>query len=65
MRKRKMCELCGKKPATVPDRERMGRLINRVCSDCHAGRLRGDLHQILASRQLHDLHNDRTGFDGK
>lgn len=65
MSKRKMCELCGKKPATVPDRERMGRLINRVCSDCHADRLRGDLHQVMAAHRLREAREDRTGFDGK
>ena len=44
---KKMCELCGDKPATVPDRERMGRPINRVCSSCHALRLEGDLKRIM------------------
>lgn len=44
---KKMCELCGEKPATVPDRERMGRLINRVCSSCHSLRLAGDMVRIL------------------
>ena len=48
---KKMCEVCGQKPATVPDRERMGRLINRVCQSCHALRLAGDLKRIL---ELHD-----------
>jgi hypothetical protein len=47
---KKMCEICRAKPATVPDRERMGRLINRVCSDCHAARLRGDMEYIMAQR---------------
>jgi len=42
----KKCEICGKNPATIPDRERIGRLINRVCSRCHALRLAGDLTQI-------------------
>ena len=40
---RSMCKICGERPATVPDRERMGRLINRVCSACHALRLAGDM----------------------
>ncbi len=43
----KMCEICGKNRATVPDRERMGRLINRVCSPCHSLRLRGDIVRAL------------------
>lgn len=44
---KKMCEKCGVNPATVPDRERMGRLINRLCKQCHAERLRGDLVRIM------------------
>ena len=44
---RKKCVICGERPATVPDRERMGRLINRVCSRCHGARLRGDMELIL------------------
>lgn len=44
---KKMCEICGENPATVPDRERPGRLINRVCSSCHSLRLRGDMTMIL------------------
>lgn len=47
MKKIKMCEICGKNPATVPDRERMGRLINRVCGSCHSARLRGDMAYIM------------------
>ena len=45
----KMCELCKTRPATVPDRNCMGRPINRVCSDCHAARLRGDLINVVKS----------------
>ena len=48
---KKMCEICGEKPATVPDRERIGRLINRVCSSCHSLRLAGDMKRIL---ELHE-----------
>jgi hypothetical protein len=44
---KKMCEICGKNPAKVPDRARVGRLINRVCSSCHALRLSGDMKRIL------------------
>ena len=48
---KKMCEICGEKPATVPDRERVGRLINRVCSSCQALRLAGDMKRIF---ELHE-----------
>ena len=47
---KKMCEICGEKPATVPDRERAGRLTNRVCQSCHALRLAGDMKRILEQR---------------
>ena len=40
---KKMCEVCGKNPAEVPDRERMGRPINRICLECHAKRLKMDI----------------------
>jgi hypothetical protein len=47
MKKIKMCEICGKNPATIPDREQIGRLINRVCGVCHSARLRGDMVHIM------------------
>ena len=36
---KKLCELCGEHPATVPDRARMGRLVNRVCARCRVAPL--------------------------
>ncbi len=54
---KKMCEICGEKPATVPDRKRMGRLINRLCSSCHALRLSGDIKRIL---ELHEQRRARN-----
>ena len=50
---KKMCEICGDNPATVPDRERMGKLVNRVCESCHTLRLVGDLKRIA------ELHKKR------
>lgn len=46
MAKKKMCIVCGERPSTVPDRNQIGRLINKVCSSCHALRLAGDWEQI-------------------
>lgn len=46
----KLCEICKEKPATLPDRERMGRPIKRICHDCHALRLQGDVKKILELR---------------
>ena len=43
----KQCELCHSRPATIPDRNRMGRPINRICNECHMARLRGDMEYIL------------------
>lgn len=59
-RVKKMCEICGEKPATVPDRERMGRPINRICSSCHSLRLVGDIKSILALRQKRRVENNDT-----
>lgn len=47
----KLCEVCGVNKATIPDRNRMGRPINRVCSTCHSARLRGDLEYIVKVRE--------------
>lgn len=44
----KMCKLCGKNPATVPDRESVNQVAPKVCSKCHAERLLGDLRAIMA-----------------
>ena len=46
-----MCEICGQHPATVPDRERMGRPIKRICSPCHSLRLAGDMKRIMELRE--------------
>lgn len=54
---KKMCELCGKNPATVPDRERMGRLINRVCLECHQNRLKMDIRVGLARKNNRNEKN--------
>lgn len=53
MTNRKMCEICGEKPATVPDRRRMGRPINRICSSCHSLLLIGDFERILELSAKH------------
>jgi len=50
----KLCELCGANPAAVPDRYRMGRPTKRVCRECHAARLTGDLAYILKVRKERD-----------
>ena len=47
----KTCVLCHERAAQVPDRERMGRPIKRVCRECHSGRLREDLAKIMKARE--------------
>ena len=44
------CRVCRKNPATVPDRNDWPSYRLRVCADCHAERLRGDLIHALARR---------------
>jgi len=60
---KKMCEICGDMPATVPDRERMGRLINRVCSSCHALRLVGDMKRILELHEKRKAHTPNSRME--
>lgn len=43
---KRLCVVCGKRPPEVPDRERMGRPIKRVCLKCHRQRLLGDVRKI-------------------
>jgi hypothetical protein len=43
----KLCELCHARRAAIPDRNRMGRPIKRICRECHAVRLRADLLKVL------------------
>ena len=45
------CILCHVNEAAVPDRERMGRPIKRVCRECHADRLQEDWIAIMARRK--------------
>ena len=42
----KVCILCKKNPAIIPDRERMGRPVKRICASCHSNRLIEDLKKI-------------------
>lgn len=48
---KKRCELCDERPAAVPDRNRMGRPIKRICRECHAARLRGDIQYVMEVRE--------------
>jgi hypothetical protein len=52
---KKMCEICGEKPATVPDREQIGQLVNRVCLSCHSLRLAGNMKRIF---ELHEKRRE-------
>lgn len=40
------CIVCHERPAAVPDRNTMS-LRKRVCRECHAARLTGDLRHVL------------------
>lgn len=53
MTTKRMCNICGENPATVPDRERIGRPIKRVCGECHRKRLREDMEHILKCYSVH------------
>jgi len=53
----KPCVVCHVGPRDLPDRERMGRPIKRVCRACHMARLRDDFRAALA---LHHLAKGAT-----
>lgn len=45
---KKLCIVCGERPREVPDRNKQfGRPIERVCRQCHAHRLAGDLRYVF------------------
>lgn len=46
-KKIKLCERCGNYPAIVPDRNKPGRPINRICQRCHSIELGNDLKEII------------------
>lgn len=48
MKPKKLCKLCHKRPAEVPDRDSPGRPIKAVCRECHVGRLTDDLVRVVA-----------------
>ena len=37
----------GSMDGDMPDRDLIGKLIKRVCAECHAARLRGDMANIM------------------
>jgi hypothetical protein len=41
------CIICGKNEATIPDRNTPWSNRKKICSDCHANRLRNDFIDIL------------------
>lgn len=53
MRKPRMCRLCRVRTATVPDRDRPGRMTPAICGECHAERLGQDFLGVVevATRQ--------------
>jgi hypothetical protein len=54
----KLCEVCGVNPAALPDRERQGRPIKRICRECHALRIAGDALKLL---ELQKKKRDKNG----
>lgn len=44
---KKLCRVCKKRPAALPDRKREGTPRKEICRECHAERLCGDMVYIL------------------
>ena len=56
-----ICIVCGIEKAIIPDRERMGRPIKRLCLKCHRQRLKEDIQMIMAL----DAENRRVSNDDR
>lgn len=52
MKNKRKCIVCDERAPEVPDRERMGRPIKRVCRSCHRDRLLSDLRRIELDRKV-------------
>ena len=44
-------DVCKENDAAVPDRNRTGKPIKRICRQCHMARLQGDLQAIMNWRR--------------
>lgn len=44
---RRMCTVCRERQAVLPDRNRAPSMIRRICRECHADRLQGDIQHAL------------------
>lgn len=53
-KQKRLCIICRTRPAEVPDRNAMGRLVNRLCRQCHGDRLQGDLKLIERRRRVRE-----------
>ena len=45
--KKKLCKICHKNPAVIPDRNKFPARRNEICIDCHSKRLKEDFLHIL------------------
>lgn len=43
----KLCKLCKKRPAEIPDRNIQGRPIKSICKQCHVERIKQDMARIV------------------
>ena len=43
----RLCNICHTRKAELPDRQVTGRMVKRVCRECHSDRLRDDLRHIM------------------
>lgn len=46
----KLCIVCHKNKAEIPDRNVQGRPIKRICKECHRKRIEDDMKIILNKR---------------
>lgn len=55
---KKMCIVCHVNPAEIPDRNRMGSPLKRICKKCHVERLKQDFENIVV---LENRKRNRIG----
>lgn len=60
---KKLCKLCRLRPAAVPDRNIMGRPIKKICRECHAARICGDLARVLEFERMRRQEQREEGAD--
>lgn len=55
------CIVCREREAAVPDRNRLGPHVNRVCRQCHQARLMRDIARVIEHERKRKADCPRRG----